>query len=129
MSEQVQAGREGGVWRRVRSWSPGRGGGREAKLEMWPRTQVRMITEGGECQAAGNKEERMAAWPQSLPPSHTPGAPSLLLGHIPPRPLCASDTVLFQTYPPPTCLFQSRLESHGPQALCGFLFSCLRLMS
>lgn len=30
MSEQVQAGREGGVWRRVRSWSPGRGGGREA---------------------------------------------------------------------------------------------------
>lgn len=76
MSEQVQAGREGGVWRRVRSWSPGRGGGREAKLEMWPRTQVRMITEGGECQAAGNKEERIAAWPQSLPPSHTPGAPS-----------------------------------------------------
>lgn len=59
------------------------------------------------------------------------------MGHVHPEARCVLQTpVLFQTDLPPTCLFQSRVESPGPQVLIreakglqSFLLSCLGLLS
>lgn len=82
----------------------------------------------------GKEEWRLGLSPCLL---HTPAAPSLLMGHVCPEAhYVLQIPVLFQTNLPPTCLFQSRLESPVPQVLIkggkwlqSFLLSCLGLLS